>query len=600
MKSSIDIYNSRDSKYEALILRQKHLINFISFLRFIIFAAGTAFAVYFYIYKKYYFSFSLMSITLFAFLILVVKHNRVIANKNLAVSIKAVNNASIKRASGQWKAFEDTGEDFITEEHNYSGDLDVFGYASLFQWINSASTTMGREKLSQLLDNPPLDRKQIIARQEAILELENYVGWRQRLEAEGNLISKQNKGISELISWCSAKTKLPYMTMVWPLLIVFPALTCGSLLYYFIKPQVGYALPLVFIAISIALLKLIEKTSREVLDTCYKYKNNLKAYHRMLQLIEEKNFSSHLLNELKLKVTDSNGLSASTAINSLSKIADKISDRSNFFSIVINVLFLMDYHLILSLDKWRQRYGLHVEDWMSTIGHFEGLSSLSNIGFNNKEWTVPVFNTGNLLLRAQDAAHPLLSQNAVSNSVILDENQRVVLVTGSNMSGKSTFLRTLGVNLVLAYAGAPVRAKFFQCSIMNIYTCMRISDNLEKNISSFYAEIMKIRKIVSAAKEGETIFYLLDEIFKGTNSVDRHLGAETLINSLSKQKALGLVSTHDLELSELENKNTKVKNYSFQEYYENNEIKFDYKLRNGVSKTRNAVYLMKLAGIDFE
>ena len=228
------------------------------------------------------------------------------------------------------------------------------------------------------------------------------------------------------------------------------------------------------------------------------------------------------------------------------------------------------------------------------------VASLSIISFDNPHWAEPEFIKDKMAVNAKELAHPLLSESRVSNNAELGLPQSILLITGSNMSGKSTFLRTIGINLVLAYAGAPVCAESFSCSIMNIYTCMRISDSLEKNISSFYAEIIRIKSIVSAAKRGESIFFLLDEIFKGTNSLDRHLGAETLINRLSKESALGLVSTHDIELGELENKNSKIKNYNFQEYYKNDEIYFDYKLRAGVSTTRNAVYLMKLAGIEFE
>jgi DNA mismatch repair ATPase MutS len=229
----------------------------------------------------------------------------------------------------------------------------------------------------------------------------------------------------------------------------------------------------------------------------------------------------------------------------------------------------------------------------------EALASLSIIAFDNADWAQPEFITDKLAVNASELAHPLLPKSRVSNDAQLGLPHSILLITGSNMSGKSTYLRTIGLNLVLAYAGAPVCAKSFSCSIMNIYTCMRISDNLEKNISSFYAEIIRIKKIVSAAKKGERVFFLMDEIFKGTNSFDRHLGAETLVNMLSRQNAVGLVSTHDLELGELEEQNPKVKNYHFLEHYKNNEICFDYRLRPGVSTTRNAIYLMKLAGIEF-
>jgi DNA mismatch repair ATPase MutS len=317
----------------------------------------------------------------------------------------------------------------------------------------------------------------------------------------------------------------------------------------------------------------------------------------MIKLIEEKNFHSKLLMDIKHEFIGEK-FKASKAINKLSKISNKVSDRRNLFSILLNAIFLWDFHLIAQLENWKKQYGKLVMPWLNAIGDMEALSSLSIIGFDNPKWTLPVIDNCPKV-KAENTAHPLLSNDAVCNCVEINISSSILLITGSNMSGKSTFLRTIGINLVLAYAGASVRADEFSCGLMNIYTCMRISDNLEKNISSFYAEIIRIKKVVTAANVGEAVFFLLDEIFKGTNSLDRHTGAEALINMLSKENTLGIVSTHDLELGDLENKNQKVKNYNFQEYYKDNEIHFDYKLRKGVSTTRNAKFLMKLAGIEF-
>ena len=194
--------------------------------------------------------------------------------------------------------------------------------------------------------------------------------------------------------------------------------------------------------------------------------------------------------------------------------------------------------------------------------------------------------------------HPLIGERAVANSYSLRNPKQITLITGSNMSGKSTFLRTIGINLVLSYVGAPCAAERFRTSIMNIYTCMRTKDNLEESISSFYAEILRIKLLIEACKRGEKVFFLLDEIFKGTNSKDRHTGATVLVKQLADNGAMGLLSTHDLELCDLEEEMKEVENYNFREYYKDNKIHFDYKIRQGKSVTQNAVYLMKLAGID--
>jgi DNA mismatch repair ATPase MutS len=600
LKSSREIYEKRMSSYEKLIKSQKDAINFISVLRLMIFTAGVGFAIYFYIYKKYYFSISLMLITLIAFIVLIIKHSAVISHKSLTTMLWEINENSIKRLKGEWREFFDEGEDFKDSEHNYSDDLDVFGKSSIFQWINTAVTPAGRIKLKEFLANPNLQLQHIINRQQAVKELEGQIGWRQRFEAECRMIPTEKQRTEELINWARKREGLVDRFYLKAALVVMPGLTIASIIYYFLKPSIGYSIPLIFIMLEVIALKLGSKVRSEALDTAYTYKKNIRVYYKMLKHIEDKSFNATMLKDLKGNLYGKDKTSASKAVTKLVKITDKISDRGNVFSIILNILFLWDYHLVIKLESWKRSYGEDIEKWLQSIGEFEALSSISIIPFDNPHWSEPEFIKDKLTVDAKELAHPLLSNKRVSNNAQLGLPHSILLITGSNMSGKSTYLRTIGINLVLAYAGAPVCAESFSCSIMNIYTCMRISDNLEKNISSFYAEIIRIKKIVSAAKKGEPIFFLLDEIFKGTNSLDRHLGAETLVNRLSKKNALGLVSTHDLELGELENKNPKIKNYNFQEYYKNNEIYFDYKLRAGVSTTRNAVYLMKLAGIEFE
>jgi DNA mismatch repair ATPase MutS len=598
LESSKGIYEKRKKGYKSLLNKQRTTINFISALRLIIFAAGAAFSVYFYIYKKYYFSGSLFLITMVAFFILVLKHSQVIKSRQLTSALYEVNEAAVKRINGEWKNFADDGGEFANIEHSYSDDLDIFGKSSLFQWINTAATIMGREKLKNLLAFPELNSSIIIKRQQGIDELAKKISFRQRLNAEGQLIPTDKLEIKALLNWSISRVEFVNKVYFRVALIVLPFISCGSIIYYFVNRETGYSVPLLAIAMNIIALKMGEKVRNEVLETSYDYKNSIRAYAKMIALIESYNFKSEILKEMQCGLTSKTGVSATASINKLVKVVDKIQDRRNFFSIVFNILFLWDYRLISYLEKWKKNFGGNLEVWFEVIGEFEALSSLAVINFDNKTWAVPKFND-NMTINARELAHPLLPVNRVSNSINLGKESSVLLITGSNMSGKSTFLRTIGINLVLAYAGVRVCGESFTCPLMNIYTCMRISDNLEQSISSFYAEILRIKKIVTAVKTGQPIFFLLDEIFKGTNSIDRHLGAETLINKLSKENAIGLVSTHDLELGELEDTNDKVKNYHFQENYKNNEIHFDYKIRPGVSTTRNAIYLMKMAGIEF-
>lgn len=598
MQTSKEIYEKRKRRYEALTSKQRHTINFISMLRLIIFVSSLGFAAYFYLYKKYYFSIGLILIGLVIFIVLMLKHSKVIENKRLAASILSINELSIMRIKGEWKSFKDKGEDFKDNEHNFSDDLDIFGESSLFQWINNAHTPLGRIRLKERLVFPELNNNKIYKTQQSVKELSKEIGWRQRFAAEGSFILTDKLETNELFAWAEKKSQISNKVYFKLLLILLPLATIVSIVLYLFLHNIGYIIPLVLIGVNLSVLKLGEKQRTEILDTIFKYKKNLKLYYKMLKLAEEKSFHSELLKDIQHNFLGEKE-KASEAIHRLSKVSDKISDRSNFFNIIINVIFLWDYHLIILLDEWKGSFGKDVELWLNALGELEALSSLSIIGFDNPSWTTPKLNE-TLKIQAVNAAHPLLTTKAVSNSVEFNHNSSILLITGSNMSGKSTFLRTLGINLVLAYAGAQVYASEFSCGLMNIYTCMRISDNLEKNISSFYAEIIRIKKIVSAVDNGEPVFFLLDEIFKGTNSLDRHMGAEALINMLSRKNAIGLVSTHDLELGDLEYKNPRVKNYNFQEYYKDNKIYFDYKLRMGISTTRNAKFLMKLAGIEFQ
>src|SRR5699024_10764196 len=360
-----------------------------------------------------------------------------------------------------------------------------------------------------------------------------------------------------------------------------------------------HILILIFAAQSFIFIYKFEGRSKN-LNLVYEYENNIKAYSKMLYQLEKGNFQSKYLLELKDKLIDDNGLTAYQQIKELETIVENISNRKNIYFFIINIITLWDYQSMIALERWKGKSGHLIRTWLDTIGEFEALSSLSNLNYDNPDWVTPTITEKNDYIKGKDMAHPLIIEDSVSNDFKIEDPTKVLLITGSNMSGKSTYLRTTGINLVLAYIGAPVCANRITCNIFNIYTCMRVSDNLEKNISSFYAELLRIKEIVDKSK-GNKVFFLLDEVFKGTNSHDRHEGAKILIKKLLNNDAIGLVSTHDLELGELEREsNNKIKNYHFKEYYKDNEIYFDYKLNRGISTTRNAMYLINMIGIDNE
>lgn len=596
MKNAEAKYIELKEKYELLIAEQTHIINLISNIRFIVFAIGIGLGIYLYV-KKYY-GLLVLDLVLFAilFISLMVLHERYFDKRKNSITLKRVNEDSLKRIHGEWNTFTDDGEEFIDHSHTYSQDLDIFGKGSLFQFINTASTYLGRHRLRDLLTSPTKSIQEISDRQEAVIDLAQKLDWRQKYLAEGLAQSKMHDP-EALFSWADSIERLYRKPLVIIALRCLPIVTIVIGILTYINPQPNYFILIAALLIQFAILKINARKRVGTLEVTYKYMGNVKAYDKLLGVLETEKYNSLYLEGLKNSLKNDKGQTACEQIRQLVRIVDGISNRHSLIYVIFNIVFLLDYQFMFVLEKWKEKSGSNLKNWLYIIGEFEALSSLAVLKHDYSEWTMPEISEELPFFTAEDMGHPLLINSSVANDLKFGFPENILLITGSNMSGKSTLLRTSGINLVLAYAGTVVFAKMFKCSLMDIYTCMRVSDNLEKNISSFYAELLRIKMIVKAVEEGQTIFFLLDEIFKGTNSIDRHTGAKALIKKLSKEKVLGLISTHDLELGDLEKESNKVKNYHFQEYYENDQIHFDYKLRSGVSQTRNAEFLMKMAGI---
>ncbi|WP_097027509.1 MutS family DNA mismatch repair protein [Clostridium peptidivorans] len=592
-------YEKRKARYEKLLIKQRQLVNFISSLRIIVFVAGIFFTMYlYYKLRSEYISTIVFLVSGIAFGILIYWHDKVITYKNTLENIYILNDKGTKRISDKWREFEDKGEEFINTEHPYTYDLDIFGKSSLFQKINETNTFLGRKRLAAVLSGLNFSTKELYERQEAIKELSKKIGFRERFISESMINKGTYKDPEELFKW--GKEKMPiYENMAIFIGTRIISIVSVVLIIIFFMGIVPYRMPLTALLIEGLLLLPGRDKRGEALGTVYRYKKNIRNYYNLIALLEKQNFKSPYLKELKEKLKENNS-TATKAIDEFYKISSLTGDRANMVYMPINIIFLLDYYIIFRLERWKSNSGEKLQDWFEAIAELEALMSLALLCYENETWTMPEFKEEGLLFEGENIAHPLLSNNRISNDVKINDKNKILLITGSNMSGKSTFLRTVGINTVLAYTGAPICGERLIVSPMKIYTCMRISDNLEKNISSFYGELLRINIIVKAVEQKEPILFLLDEIFKGTNSLDRHTGAKILINKMSKENAIGLVSTHDLELGDLEKSNRVVKNYNFREYYSEGKIHFDYKLREGISKTRNAMYLMKLAGIDAE
>lgn len=596
MIDPLKIYEKRQIVYNNLFKKQTKTINKISNIRLIVALAGVLSIVFLYIRNKYFLIYPISIAYIVLFTYLVIKHSKLKYNNKYFDLLGHINENGLQRLKGNWNQFKDTGLEFKDDNHSYSSDLDIFGQGSLFQYINTTTTYMGREILSKYLTQPCKNREGINKRQKAIEELSNKLSWRQRFMVEGLMINEELNNSEPLYGFFETKDET--YTKPWVIIMarLLPIITIGCFLLYLFE-FIPYYIPSLVLLVQIFLYRFkFNKRSKE-LNLVYKYENDIKVYSKMLYRLDRGNFKSEYLLELKNKLIDDNKLTAYQQIKELETIVENISNRKNFYFLIINIMTLWDYQSMIALEDWKKKSGSLVRTWIETIGEFEALSSLANINYDNPKWIIPKITDKEDYIMAKDIGHPLIIENPVCNDFKIDGQTKALLITGSNMSGKSTYLRTIGINLVLAYTGAAVFAKDLHCNIFNIWTCMRVSDNLEKNISSFYAELLRIKEIVNKSKTNK-VFFLLDEIFKGTNSHDRHEGAKILIKKLLRNKAIGLVSTHDLELGELEKEsNNKIKNYHFKEYYKDNEIYFDYKLNLGISTTRNAMYLINMIGI---
>ncbi len=594
-------YIRRKQHYQHLqAVLEKGFRRMIRYKLWVILAA-IAMMIIFILNKMYWWSGGVFISSVALLLIIDWRHRQIQENQKWAAILTDMNDQALWRFDKRWSAFPDTGEEFKDDEHPYSSDLDIFGKASLFQWTNSGHTFLGRRRLATLLTQPPEGASIITRRQQAIGELSKNLKWRQWFSAHGIVMSGKNQDPLELVEW--AKNLLPFYTKKAVVLGVrsLSLITLGTWLILLTTRKIPIYVPAGLLLLQYIFLKIDGKQRKKILNTVFYYRKNLELYQELLAHIEKKSFATAHLKSMQKGLRNRQEETAGIQLRRLVKIADQVATRDHAMYGIFNTLTLWDYHCLIALENWKQKSGSNLRNWLDTIGEMEALSSLATLNSDHPEWAVPEIVEDTPVYTAKSLGHPLLPEAARKrNDLKIQDEVRVLLITGSNMSGKSTYLRTTGINLVLAYAGAPVCARSLTCSRMKIYTCMRVSDNLEKNISTFYAEILRIKMIVEATAAQKNVFFLLDEIFKGTNSIDRHLGAKVLIKKLICNQAAGMVSTHDLELGELEKECKQVKNYHFQEFFRDGKLDFDYMIRPGISETRNALYLMKAAGIEVE
>jgi hypothetical protein len=499
---------------------------------------------------------------------------------------------ALKHQFGQFK----NGSSFLNTDHFFSYDLDLFGEGSLFQFINRTSTISGQEKLAGWFINPPLQKSVILKKQEAVKELSKMPEWRLNFLANGKMFEETTEMFNEILQWSDLELKLSKVQSIRWSLVFIPLLTMISLVPAFLGLTNIFIYSMVFF--QWLLLYFSWKTITEYFKFFGRKSELLSKYMELLRIIEKTEFESELLVGLQDKI--SKPILSSKIFSQLKKLVNQFEYRQNFLvGFILNSLFLWDIRCIYKLWNWHSQNHTKLKDWLEVIAEIDALISLSNLANNNPEFIFPELKENEFIFRAKELGHPLLQPGKrINNDFEITGWSKAMIITGANMAGKSTFLRTVGVNLVLARTGAPACAKELIFTPIEIYTNMRTTDSLLKDESYFFAELKRIKGVLELLQKGERIFVILDEMLKGTNSIDKLSGSRELIKKLIEFKAVSLIATHDLKLSELENEfPQQVFNKCFEIRIADNELVFDYKLSDGVTKTMNATFLMKKMGI---
>ena len=592
--SAEKLFLTRYNSYKNLEKRYTKSFDRISNLRFFIFLAGAVFTILCSFLGTSTQALSVLLFFLVIFLALVYKHSKVEQDLHTVRAMLEIQRRYLSRINGTWVSFDDGGLEFVDANHPYTYDLDIFGPKSLFQWISLAKTVLGRYHLKTLLANPSKNLDSIKMRQNAVRELASKLEFCQNLECHGLLINEASRDTGGLISYAEESGSLPKAIHI---IRFFPLVTILALVMSISAWGLPLEVPIVLLALQLLLYFAGYQKISSDLSRVYSFQKSLAAFRNMFLLIESEQFKDDYLSTLKSELYNQ-AEPASICMKRLERISDAINFRYNLiFYFIFNLFLFWDFHCAVYLERWKIQNAKKIRTWFETIGAFEALTSLSVISHIHPEWGFPELQAHSMKIHAQDFGHPLIqSEKCVRNDIDIDKYS--CIITGSNMSGKSTFLRAIGMNLVLAYAGAAVCARKFRCSIMDVYTSMVIRDDLINGISTFYAELTRINMILKQADKGQSMLYLIDEVFRGTNSLDRIAGAQVVLRELSKKNVIGLISTHDFELCGLEkDPELNFRNYHFEEQYVQGRIEFDYKLRSGRCTTSNARYLMNMVGI---
>ncbi len=592
MNDRVKYYQQREDHFMAADRAIRHKVKKIGQTRMIIFlmiilsiAASTFLSTYFLLAV-------LGFIVLFA--LQVKRHARAFNEGAVIERMLALNISERAFLDGDKSEF-DGGDDIKAPYHIYAEDLDIFGHSSLFQAVNRTGTHEGRQLVRDTLLNLLQDVPEIERRRSAIAELEPDIDWRQRLGVIGKMSGETPGDMPALRRWVNQDDFFSNRSSwIW-IARLASGVSVAVIAWMFIVQQFY---PLYFfglIIINSTVRGFFDKPLKQYFSTFGSRTKLFQKFADLFELVAKREFSSDLGRLHAEKVAR-----ASVAFAELSHLSNRADQRLNgLVGPVMNGLFLFDIWNVHAIERWRIRYRANVDGWIMALANIDMLNSLANYKFNNPGFKNAVVTAGAPFIKAKEMGHPLIPfDQSVKNDYELGVTTKAHIVTGSNMAGKSTFIRTVGLNLVLALNGLPVCAKEFSCSVVSIASCIRITDSLEEHASYFRAELKRLELIVGLLGKGESYIVLLDEILRGTNSDDKRMGTLAFFKKLKDYNCLAILATHDLVLGKLEEQFPQhYSNYCFESELRGSQLYFDYKLRRGVSSSTNATYLMKSLGL---
>ena len=525
-------------------------------------------------------------IALIVFVYLVTKHLRLKQTENILQAKLTVNKTEIAVLNGTFSNLE-SGKEFTDSEHYFSNDIDLFGIGSFFQYLNRTATNEGKKLLATILSSNDINN--IEEKQKVIQELALKIKWRQHFTAVASLINTKT-AIPVIVKWVhSYEQKLPTFLTLFS--YVFSAISI-ILICLLSFDVITFFVILVWFIIGLTTTAFFFKNIQDLATETTKAKETFNQYHQLLAQIENEEFTNSILKNKQAQIKQENK-NASIIFKEFSKKLDAFDQRNNIIIAVVgNGLFLWDIRNTIKIENWITTYKSTVEEWFNVVSFFDAQNSLANFVFNKPEYVFPIVNNEKSVLNAVNLGHPLLNaKKRIDNDFVID-NEEFFIVTGANMAGKSTFLRAVSLAIVMSNTGLPICAENVEYNPVKLITSMRTSDSLNDDESYFYAELKRLKFIVNEIKT-ENYFIILDEILKGTNSMDKAIGSKKFIEKLNKSNSTGIIATHDVSLCELSSEYMTIENYYFDAEIIDNELHFDYKMKNGVCKNMNASFLLK-------